>query len=280
MKTKFLLCATLLLGLQFQAQELSKPREIAIKGAYSNPVASPDGKYVLLTKEHNKGVYLLEMKTKRITVVSDKDGSGYAYTWNKDSKTFYYKEKGEKAYFSDSKVKAFSVTQKKAKPLNLNHNFLPSFKGNSKKVVHTNPSTLKIEATDLESSKNWVVTNDEGQFYNAILSNDGTKVAVHKGADIYLYNVDGNDKGKYIGTGLATAWSKDDKYLIGFLDESKDGHSVSNAEILLFDVRTSKTIKLTTTENQIEMLPSLYGNNQVIFSDEKTGKLFVSQLKF
>lgn len=279
MKTKFLLGATLLLGIQLQAQEFSKPKEIKLKGAFTNPVASPNGKFVLLTKEHNHGVYLLDMTTQKVISIAPKDGIGYGYTWSSDSKTFYFKEKGEKEYFSDAKVKAYSISQKKPKALDLNHNFLPSYNGMNEIVVHTNPSTLKIEATDLKTVKTWVITNDEGQFYNAILSNDGKKVAVHNGADIWVYNSNGTDKGKRIGQGIATAWSADDKYLIGFLDESKDGHVVSNSELLLFDVENSRTTKLTTTEHQIEMFPSLYGNNQVIFSEEKTGKIYVATLK-
>lgn len=280
MKTKFLLVATLFLGIALQAQEFSKPKEIKLKDSFTNPVASPDGKYVLLTKEHNSGVYLLDMTTKKVTPVAPEEGIGYGYTWNSDSKTFYFKTKSEKEYFSDAKVKAYTIGQKKSKDLDLNHNFLPAYKGKTEIVVHTNPSTLKIEATDLRTSKTWIVTNDEGQFYNAILSNNGTKVAVHKGADIWVYDVNGTDKGKYVGTGLVTGWSKDDRYLIGFLDESHDGHSVDNSELLLFDVENSRTVKLTSTENQIEMFPSLYGNNQVFFTDEKTGKLYVSTLKF
>lgn len=279
MKTKILLVATLHLGIQLHAQQFTKPREIISKGNFTNPVASPDGKYVLLTQDHQQGVYLLNMLTKKITPISPKEGIGYGYSWNSDSKTFYYKAKNERDYFSDSKVKVFTIGQKHSKTLDLNHNFLPSYNGKNEIVVHTNPSTLKIEATNLKTSKTWVITNSEGQFYNAILSNDGKKVAVHNGAEIWVYEISGTDKGKHIGRGIVTSWSSDDKYLIGFLDESEDGHVVNNSELLLFDVENSRTAKLTSTENQIEMFPSVYGNNQIIFTDEKTGKIYTSTLK-
>ncbi|ESU19256.1 hypothetical protein FCR2A7T_26800 [Flavobacterium cauense R2A-7] len=282
MKTKILLAATLLLSLQMQAQQLEKPKQIPIKGSFTNPVVSPDGNYVLLTKEHLKGVYLLNLKNKKITQISDKDGSGYAYSWNPNSTSFYYKEKGEKEYFSNSKVKSYSLKTKKAKTLNeINHNSLPSFKGKeqTKIVVYTNPATLKIEAKDVKTQKSWNITNEDGQFYNAILSHDGKKVAVHNGADIYVYPIEGNGKGIKIGTGIATAWSKDNKYLIGFLDESKDGHSVTNSDLYLFNAATAKSVKLTATANVIEMFPCFYDDNKIMFTDDKTGKIFTSQLK-
>lgn len=280
MKTKFLLVATLLLSLQMQAQQLEKPKQLPIKGSFTNPVVSPNGTYVLLTKEHLKGVYLLNLRNNKITQISDKEGSGYAYSWNPNSNSFYYKEKGEKEYFSDAKVKTYSIHKKKSKLLEINHNFLPSYNGSKNNtVVHTNPTTLKIEATDLTTLKSWTVTNSEGQFYNAIISHDGKKVAVHNGADIYIYPIEGNGKGIKIGTGIVTSWSKDDNYLIGFLDESKDGHSVTNSDLYLFDVTSPKTIKLTATENRIEMFPCFYGDDKVMFSDDATGKIYVSDLK-
>lgn len=280
MKTKFLLAATLLLGLQLQAQQLEKPKQIPIKGSFTNPVVSPNGTYVLLTKEHLKGVYLLHLKNHKITPISDKEGSGYAYSWNPNSTSFYYKEKGEKEYFSDAKVRTYFIAQKKSKQLQINHNYLPSYNGSENNVVvHTNPSTLKIEATDLTTLKSWTVTNEEGQFYNAILSHDGKKVAVHNGADIYIYPIEGNGKGLKIGTGIATSWSKDDKYLIGFLDESKDGHTVTNSDLYLFNTATAKSVKLTTTANAIEMFPCFYGENKIMFTDDKTGKIYTSHLK-
>lgn len=282
MRTKFLFVATLLLGLQLSAQQLSEPKPIPLKDSFTNPLVSPDGNYALLTKEHYKGVYLLNLKTEELLPISSGDGSGYAYSWNQNSTIFYFKEKKNKEYFKDAKVKSYNLKSKVTKTEeDINQEFIASFKGNSEQtiVVYTNLSTLKIEAKDLKTLKTWVVTNEEGQFYNALISHDGKKVAVHKGADIYLYNINGKESGIRIGTGLATSWSSDNKYLIGFLDESKDGHSISNSEILLFDVDNSKTIKLTSTENQFEMFPSFYGKNKVLFSDEKTGKIFTSNLK-
>ncbi|GAA4768507.1 MULTISPECIES: TolB family protein [Flavobacterium] len=279
MKRNILLCALLLLGIQLQAQEFSKPKEIPVKGNFTNPVASPDGKYALLTQEHNHGVYLLNLTTYDVVPISPNTGIGYGYTWNADSQTFYFKEKGEKEYFSNSKVKSYSIKEKTASEIDLNHNLLPSFNGKNEIVVHTNPFTLQIEATNLKTQKTWLITSNEGQYYNAILSHDGKRVAVHNGPDIWVYNIDGSGKGKLIGQGIATSWSNDDKYLIGFLDESQDGHSISNSEILLFDVENARTKKITSTENQFEMFPSLFGENQVIFSDENSGKIYVSTLK-
>lgn len=281
MKQNILVLATLALSLHLQAQTLSTPKQIKVKGAYSNPVVSPDENYALLTEEHLKGVFLLNLKNNTIKQISDKDGSGYSYSWNATGNEFYFREKDEKDYFSNAKVVSYNIATKKLTQLSdIYPNYLPSYKGQSSDiVVYTNLTTLKIEAKNLKTSKSWIITNEDGQYYNALLSHDGKKVAVHRGADIYVYDIEGKTKGLKIGTGIATGWSEDDRYLIGFLDESRDGHSVSNSDLYLFDATAEKPVKLTSTEDKIEMFPCFYGTNKVMFSDDKTGKIYTSELK-
>lgn len=263
-------------------QKLSEVKPITSKGFYTNPIVSPSGNHALLTNSNFNGVYLLDLKTERTIQISKIDGSGYGYSWSDDGNTFFFKEKKENDYVLHSEVKSYNIQTKSINKVAINHNYLPSYKGNDSQnnvVIYTNISTLKIEAKDLKSSKTWIITNDEGRFYNALLSNDGKKVAVHNGSEIYIYNIDGSGLISKIGTGIATSWSKDDKYLIGFMDESKDGHDISNSDLYLFDVASSKSEKITTTENTFEMFPSFYDTDKIIFADDKTGQIFTSRIK-
>ena len=264
------------------SQKLDTPRKISLRGTYSSPMVSPTSQHALLTTPNFAGVYLLDLASNKVTQISKVAGSGYGYSWSSDGKTFYFKEKNEKDYVSNSVLKSYTIKTKKTASLTeLNHNFLPSYNGNeSEVVVYTNIMTLKIEAKDLKTSKSWVITSDEGQFYNALLSHDKTKIVVNKGADLYVYNVDGSGKPSKIGTGLATAWSKDDAYVLGFMDESIDGHEVSNSDLYLFDVAKATSKKITTTANVFEMYPSFYDGDKIIFVDDKTGQLYTSKINF
>ncbi len=277
---KIILLGSLFMGLSISAQKIDDYKRIEVDGGYTNPVFSPTGEYVLLTGEHMKGVYLLDMQHLKVSQITDAPGSGYAYTWDESGDSFYYKQKPEKGFFSESKVINYNVRDNYSRQVNeIDHNYLPSYKGKKTGiVVYTNLTTLKIEAKDLATSRHWEITKDEGQFYNALLSNDGKKVAVHNGADIYVYSIDGSVPAKKVGTGIATAWSADDSYLIGFLDESEDGHTVTNSEIYLFNTETGKTRKLSDTEVFSEMFPTIH-KDKVIFSDDKTGRLFIATLK-
>lgn len=278
-----MLCGAILLSLAVRGQKIDDFERIPVDGFYTNPLFSPNGEFVLLTGEHLRGVYVLDLKDTSVRQISDKEGSGYAYTWDESGNSFYYKEKPERGFFTDSKVIRYDIRDNLLQKMeHLDHNFLPSYKGGDKGsqqvVIYTNTATLKIEARDLASSRRWEITKNDGQFYNAILSNDGQKVAVHNGPDIYIYSIDGSFEGKRIGTGIATAWTADDKYLLGFLDESDDGHIVTNSELYLFDTEKPRRVKLTSTEVISEMFPTLHGD-KVIFTDDKSGRIFIATLK-
>lgn len=282
MKKHFLLFSLCLSCWSHYSQKLSDVKSITSKGFYTNPIVSPTGEYVLLTGSKFDGVYLMNLKTQNTTPISKVSGSGYGYSWSDDGNFFFFKEKKENDYASHSEVMRYNIKTKSIQKLDINHNYLPSYKGNDSEkniVVYTNIHTLKIEAKDLNTSKTWIVTPDKGQFYNAIVSHDGKKVAVHNGSDIYIFNADGSGLISKIGVGIATSWSKDDKYLIGFMDESKDGHEVSNSDLYLYDTVTSKSEKITTSSAIFEMFPSFYDTDKIIFADDKTGQIFTSKIK-
>lgn len=285
MKRKLLILIALASSNFIFSQKIEKMNRVDIDGFYTNPIVSPNGKFVLLSTHHYKGAFVLNLKTNEITQISDKEGSGYGYSWDNNNEMVYFKQKEAKEYFSDSKVYSYSLKDKRTTlRTDIDINMLSSYHGIDEKatsqiVVYTNQTTLKIEAKDLISKQTWVITSEEGQYYNALLSPDGKKVAVHKGADIYVYDVNGNGKGQRIGTGLATSWSADNQYVIGFLDTSEDGHNVTNSELYLFDTKSLMSKKVSNTEVLLEMFPSFVSKNKVLFTDDKTGGIYTATLK-
>lgn len=285
MKRKLLILSALASSHFIFSQKLEKMNRVAIDGYYTNPVVSPNGKFVLLSSHHYKGAYILNLKTNEITQISDKEGSGYGYSWDNNNEMVYFKQKEQKEYFSDSKVYSYSLKTKESIVMPyIDINILSSYHGKSKNaksqiVVYINMTTLKIEAKDLITKRTWIITSEEGQFYNALLSPDGKKVVVHKGSDIYVYDVNGNGKGQKIGTGIASSWSSDNQHLIGFLDTSEDGHNVTNSELYLFDTKSLTSKKVSNTEVLLEMFPSFISKNKVLFTDDKTGAIYTAKLK-
>ena len=277
---KNLLLLTLIIFNMSYAQKLTKTKKLEFNNFYTNPIPSPNGELAIITSEQFIGISILELKTKKVTPITITEGSGYGYSWSTDNETIFYKVKPEDGYVMDSEVFSYNIKTKETKKIEINHNYLPSYQGENSVIVYTNIRTLKIEAIDLKTMKSWVVTNNDGQFYSATLSHDGTKVAVHEGSDIYVYNIDGSGMIAKLGPGIATSWSMDDNYLIGYLSESSDGHVISNSDIYWYDVKNSKSKKITTTKNVYESNVSFISENKIIYADEKTGDILTSKIKF
>jgi len=277
---KNLLLLTLIIFNMSYAQKLTKTKKLEFNNFYTNPIPSPNGELAIITSEQFIGISILELKTKKVTPITITEGSGYGYSWSTDNENIFYKVKPEDGYVMDSEVFSYNIKTKETKKVEINHNYLPSYQGENNVIVYTNIRTLKIEAIDLKTMKSWVVTNNDGQFYSATLSHDGKKVAVHEGSDIYVYNINGSGMIAKLGPGIATSWSMDDNYLIGYLSESSDGHVISNSDIYLYDIRNSKSKKVTTTKNVFESNVSFISENKIIYVDEKTGDILTSKIKF
>lgn len=278
---KVTLLASLLFTLVNYAQKIDGFEMIPLKGFYTNPVVSPDGNYLLLTGDHLKGVFVMDTKTQKIKEITNADGAGYAYSWNPDSQTVYYRLKEEGDYFANAKIIAYNIATGVKSGVEVESaKYLPSFKGTNvnTSLVSIDYQTLQLQVTstkDLKAVKN--LTNQDGDYYHPILSNTGDKVLVHKGAEIWVYDLKGVNEPINLGVGLATSWSADDKYIIGYLDESKDGHIVTNSELYIFDVANKKRIQLTNTEIISEMYPTMH-NDIIYYADDKSGRILMSKL--
>ncbi|MFD2909317.1 TolB family protein [Flavobacterium ardleyense] len=262
------------------SQNLYDTKKMEFNDFYTSPITSPNGEFALVTGQQFIGIYLLELKTKKITPISITEANGYGYSWASDNETIFYKVKPENGYVMDSEVFSFNIKNKKTSKLAVDHNYLPSYQGEEKVVVYTNIRTLQIEAIDLSTMKSWVVTNNDGQFYSATLSHDGKKVAVHEGSELFVYNIDGSGIIAKLGQGIATSWSYDDNFLLGYLSESNDGHVISNSDLYLFDVKNEKASKITNTKDVFESNVSFLSKDQIIYADEKTGDIIISKIKF
>ncbi|MCI5056015.1 MAG: DPP IV N-terminal domain-containing protein [Flavobacteriales bacterium] len=95
-----------------------------------------------------------------------------------------------------------------------------------------------------------------------------------------VYAFDGSGLIKSLTDGIATSWFPDGKKVLFFLDESLDGHGVSNSDIFIVDVETNEITNLTNTPDVLEMYPSLSPNGkQITYTNSETGVLIIADLK-
>lgn len=250
-----------------------------VSGEYTRPQWSPDGAKILFTKEGNLGLYFTDAAhPEEITELNNVKGAGYGAAWSMDGKEVYYVEKEN---FVTTVKKISLETKTTAVHPEIHFSSIRSYATSNGEgpVIKLDQKTLQVEVFDLRTGMSHSVTDRVGQYYDPILSPDKTKVAVHRDADILIFHADGSGLYKNIGKGVASSWSPDGKYLLGFLDESADGHQVTNSELFLHSIDGSGSWQLTATADVVEMWPSWNPiKNQITFADHKTGRIFIADI--
>ncbi len=272
--------------------KLSNIRAVTNKNVhYSKPQWSPNGSKLMFTSDHNKGIYILSLKQNTLTKISDLPFVGYNATWDTTGKSIIVQEKKK----STTDNSSYYHTQR----LDINSGkILATDKIAAKQiVVVTAKATIGKNATSkdievyinddlqlvaIQNGITQVITKNDGQFYHPLISPDGTKVAVHNGNEIYVYSlIDINTTPVLLGEGIASSWSPDGKSIFTFMDESEDGHTISNSE--LYQISSNgvvKNIQITKTADTAEMWPSISPDGKKIaFSDEFSGRIFIADFK-
>ena len=76
---KNLLLLTLIIFNMSYAQKLTKTKKLEFNNFYTNPIPSPNGELAIITSEQFIGISILELKTKKVTLNTITEGSGYGY---------------------------------------------------------------------------------------------------------------------------------------------------------------------------------------------------------
>ncbi len=251
-----------------------------IKNSVSYVFESPDGKYMCFSDENLGQVFIKETTEQGLPkLIFSSNGCGYFPAWTADSKSILMKSKSKD--FKNEAVEYVLSSGKIIKRTDLNFRAIQSLnnsKADTDPLIYINEK-LQLIKTD---KKGQAITVLEGNqvCYQPLLSPDKQKVAVHIGNEIWMYDLNKKEKPKKIGNGLVTSWSVDSKFLVGFVDVSKDGHEILNSELYLYDVQNQKIFQLTNTENIIEINPSFsQDGKKIYYINPMDGSVIISQFK-
>jgi Tol biopolymer transport system component len=257
---------------------------------YSKPQWSPDGSKLMFTTEHNRGVYVMSLDQRKVTMVTNLPFVGYNASWHSDGKSIIIQEKkrsdmDNSSYFQTKRLeiatgKLLSTDKIAEKQIVFGKRSVSNGRATSVQPVEVYINA-DLQLVAMQDGKESRITNDDGQYYNPLISPDGTKVAVHKGSNVYVFSlINPAEPPVDLGAGLASGWTPDSRSLVSFMDESTDGHTVSNSELHQVFISGKKNrVQLTRTANVIEMWPSISPDGKrIAFSDEKSGDIFIADL--
>lgn len=233
------------------------------------PKWAPDGRKLLLTGAHKKGLFILNLDNKsEVKSISDEIGAGICYFWGKDGLVNYVTKDSNslpitKSILVDGNLK--------------NATLLKSIDT----LIFIDQVSLKVKAKLSDNSKEWLVTKCDGNFYNPVISPNKLRVAVNRGSDIFIFPISGSNVSANLGMGIVTSWSPDSNFILAFMDKSEDGVSISNSELFIINILDNSKTMLTNTDNVIEMWPSFSPDGKKIaFSELLSGHIFISDIEF
>ena len=286
LKRTIALVAFVVLSFQLQAQSLKNVRPVTTEGEYLAPVWSPDGSKLLFTGHHNDELFVLDLKNNsNVELIRTGGGIGYHASWSISGDKVIFREMTKEG-LTEREVRSIDIKTKREMVL---PNFDPGSlrqpvhnlrKAEEQLIVYINTKTLKLEAKYGKDGTPWVITEEEGSFYEPLLSPNEQYVVVHEGANMYQYAIDGNKPRKNLGRGLATSWHPDSNLVFTFEDSSNDGHNVSASELFAVKMKNSQKLQLTFSKELIETWADVSPNGkQIAFSDELSGQIFIADLE-
>lgn len=292
-KIKILLLATIVSNfnmLEAQTNELSCELKNTItilssKDGVQYVFESPIGNYLCYSSKDLNKVYLKKLgskKTKNILVFSGSN-CGYFPSWSEKGNRIYMRNKVKENKQRTVQTIVYNISTQKVSesssivPQSINGALINDEKIGEHDYVYIDDK-LQLIRYNSTFKQNQILEKDKN-CYQPIISPDKKKVAVHIGADVWIYDIEGKNTPINFGLGLVTSWSPNSNYLLGFIDESIDGHDISNSDLYLYNIQSATKLKITNTKNIFEMNPSWSINGKhIYYIDSNTNNILKSDI--
>jgi len=314
-------CIYLLVLLIFASVTLHSEEIIQIKsgptpmtaGNYQlfHPTWSPDGKFIAMTGENYRGIWIMDFDGIIFQQLSDEERIGYRFCWSNDSREVACRLIKSTPHQRLKAIKVFDI-QTGLNRLVTDYRSgtgFPAWIENDQKICFMENEKLRIVNTE-RNSKNFlqkdskttndvilleingrlllytgqkeiqtIVVNPESRLLNAQLSPNKQKLTFEMAnARIYVMNLDGTEMTD-LGPGSHPRWAPDSKNIVYFISKD-DGERIIEADIFMTDIRGEQKYQLTQTDDRIEMHPDWSPEgNRIIFDEYETGIIYLIELE-
>ena len=277
---KILLLAIALVSMMASAQvlEVASVEKLNIPQNADSKIAgiAPDGSYVLITSQTNKGLQRFDLTTKKLTTLTTADGAGYNVEISADSKNVTYREV---TYTADRSRMTSLVS----------HDIATAQKSTivaSTRDMHRARVRRAIAPTVAIQNGELVITfgtttkilspNGQGRSYLwPSLSPDGTKVLYHlAGNGTWVCNIDGSNAQR-LGNFRAPRWYNNN--IVVGMNDIDDGHVVTASSIVAYTLNGAQQV--LTSENIMAMYPYASADGKKIVCSTPAGEAYLINLK-
>ena len=237
---------------------------------------APDGTYVLISSQTNKGLQRFDLVSENVTKLTDAEGAGFGVEISADSKNVTYREV---TYAADHSRMATLVSQDMAtaQKTTLVKSTRDMQRARSRQAVSPVVFIQNGELMITVGTMSKVLSpNGQGRSYLwPSLSPDGTKVLYHlAGNGTWVCNVDGTNA-KRIGSFRAPKWYNNN---VGVgMNDLDNGHVVTSSEIVVYTLDGKNQV---LTNNAImAMYPYVSADGKKIVCSTPNGEAYLINLK-
>lgn len=276
-----------------------------------HPSWSPDGKYIAMTSDNYRGIWVMDAKAYNISPICDEERVGYGFQWSEDSKEIAcrvtktgkhrrltaikifdigsgisrlvtdYRQRIGLPFWADSDLRVCFTSDDKFEVVSSERKVRPASSKNgavNKSEIVLFQSYGRIIIANLDLTHKSIIVDPRGRFLNPVLSPNKEKIAFEMtDGRIYVMNTDGTDIFD-LGSGSYPRWSPNSEYIVYFVSED-DGQRVLASDIFLTDIRGQQRLKVTNTQDRIEMHPDWSPDGHYLVYDEyETGVIYQIKL--
>ncbi len=279
---------------------LTNEKILSSDSKYCFPHFSPDGNNIAFTTQNFNGLYIMDTKTKKIVQISDKPGAGYNPVFSNDGSTIYYRWNEYKGMKKYSNIYSKNLHNKGMTILESGKRKLSTPQIINDKLIYTvdsevNKLQIPVKAKSGQHKDIWTCIENqrivvyidgdrkvlapkgEGNYIWPQLSPDQTKILfTFTGYGTYIADLDGNILAD-IGYLNASKWLND-HWVVGMKDYD-DGDVITRSDIYAVGSDGQRSIRLTQTEDEIEMYPDCATDNSKIVYHTLDGDIYLMTLK-
>ena len=276
---------------------------------FMHPLWSPDGSWIAFTGSNYQGLWVMNPDGSGVRQLTDEPAAGYGFEWSFDSKAIVSRVAKFAEKYRYNAVKLFDLEKDEARLLTDYRALmpgLPHWADADEKIFMYGKNKLEIfnsgkKATSLHkvtgdkrilflkddhiavgnvvTKKHKVLEPIKGRRYiNMIVSPDGLKVAFEViGGNLYKMNTDGTGLVD-LGDGHRPQWAPDSQRLVYMITED-DGHQYLSSDIYCIKIDVTEKVRLTHTEDELEMNPSWSpGGKKIAYDVMGEGAIYVIEL--
>ena len=256
---------------------LSHINKLELKGNFSHPKYSPDGRRILLTQPDGTGLYYIDTKkdpaidNTKVVKLNAVPQAGMDACWSADSKEVLYYDN------TDGAIKRHGINSFDINPVSdisrIGMGWYATSDG-QETILNRDSNTGHVTVSNLTNGMTTQILTTNDEHIRIIPSPDRKMVLAQTGNGSDVYWVDGSGIIADLKSFVGTCWSIDSSYILGFMRGS------NNSDLYVYSIAEAVLKQITNTNDVSEVWPSWSSaGNAIVYRDEISRSVIVADLE-